>query len=116
MLTRLSLALLGALATTAKPVIVRDKSPVTIPFVRRFNFTGASTLAQMDRVRAQSFMCGCRGTCNSDEFAAKTAAAGIFDVSATNGAVEYTVSVSRLVDRFSSSAFELESTYADRHW
>ncbi|KAI0922513.1 hypothetical protein AcW1_002869 [Taiwanofungus camphoratus] len=92
MLTRLSLALLGALATTAKPVIVRDKSPVTIPFVRRFNFTGASTLAQMDRVRAQSFMCGCRGTCNSDEFAAKTAAAGIFDVSATNGAVEYTVS------------------------
>jgi len=89
MLASFALALL-AVGATAKPHVVRDKSPISIPFVRRFNFTGESTLAQMDRIRAQSFMCGCnKASCDSD-FA--SAAAAIFDVSATNGAVDYTVS------------------------
>ncbi|CCL99078.1 uncharacterized protein FIBRA_01090 [Fibroporia radiculosa] len=92
MLLPVSLALLWALAlaSSAKPLVVRDKSPITVPFSRRLNFTGKSTLAQRDRVRAQTFMGCCRGgmSCGFE-----TAAASVFDVSAMNGAVDYTVTV-----------------------
>ena len=99
MLSRLSgyLALLGALAATATP-LVRDKSPVSVPFTRKFNFTSGSKLVEMDRVRITNLMCGCGGRCSS--YAKSTAkqqlsaAATVFNTDATNGAVEYTVTVS----------------------
>ncbi|KAH9921806.1 acid protease [Fomitopsis serialis] len=98
MLSRLSgyLALLGALAATATP-LVRDKSPVSVPFTRKFTFTNGSTVPDMDRVRITNLMCGCNNRCSND---AKTlvkeklsAAATVFNTDATNGAVEYTMTV-----------------------
>ena len=98
MLFRLSgyLTLLGALAATATP-LVRDKSPVSVPFTRTLNLTSGAKLVDMDRVRITNLMCGCNSRCSND---AKTlvqsklsAAATVFNTDATNGAVEYTMTV-----------------------
>ncbi|KAM5531960.1 hypothetical protein V8D89_014360 [Ganoderma adspersum] len=39
-------------AASASPIVVRD-SPVSLPFARRFKFSGASTLIAQDRARAR---------------------------------------------------------------
>ncbi|OSX56970.1 hypothetical protein POSPLADRAFT_1067980 [Postia placenta MAD-698-R-SB12] len=92
MLASLAFGLFAASAATANPFVVRDKAPITIPFTRRFNFTGESTLAEMDRIRAQSFMCGCGRGNGCNYVSEQSAAATIFDTDATNGAVDYTIS------------------------
>ena len=99
MMFRLSgyLTLLGALAATATP-LVRDKSPVSVPFTRKLNLTSGAKLADMDRVRITNLMCGCNNRCSSDAKALVqtklSAAATVFNTDATNGAVEYTMTVS----------------------
>ncbi|KZS99772.1 uncharacterized protein LAESUDRAFT_718507 [Laetiporus sulphureus 93-53] len=49
-LISLCIVFFGAIAATANPAR-RDKSPVNIPFTRKFNATGGATLEQMDRAR-----------------------------------------------------------------
>ncbi|KAL6304635.1 acid protease [Sparassis latifolia] len=55
-------------------------------FTRRFKYNGTTTLRDIDRARASQLLA------NAKNNNVKTAAASVFDVSATNGAVEYTVS------------------------
>ena len=98
MLFRLSgyLTLLGALAATATP-LVRDKSPVSVPFTRTLNLTSGAKLVDMDRVRITNLMCGCNNRCRNNEKALVqqklSAAATVFNTDATNGAVQYTMTV-----------------------
>ncbi|KZT08195.1 acid protease [Laetiporus sulphureus 93-53] len=89
MLVSLFLVFFGAIAATANPAR-RDKSPISIPFTRKFNATGGATLKQMDRARIAHFKAGCGSGTACD---IKTAASTLFDVDATNGAVQYTASV-----------------------
>ncbi|KZT08196.1 acid protease [Laetiporus sulphureus 93-53] len=88
MLARFSLILFGVLAVAANPTR-RDKSPISIPFTRKFNLTGGVTLKQLDKARIAYMKCGCGMSCD----AVTTAAQTLFDVSATNGAVEYTATI-----------------------
>jgi cathepsin E len=43
--------LLLALAVAASPVVI-ERSPVTLPISRRFNFTGSANILQKDQARA----------------------------------------------------------------
>ena len=83
-LLALCAAAIAAASTSASPIIVRD-SPVTIPIARRMNLTGIPTLRAADRVRIQQLAA-------RTQSAGALAAAG-FDVSATNGVVDYTASI-----------------------
>ncbi|KAH9944890.1 acid protease [Amylocystis lapponica] len=85
MLVRFSLMLLYAWAAAASPIVVRN-SPVSISFMRRCNFNGSSTLREIDQARARVLLSRSQAGIKSQ------AASSLFDVSATNGAVSYTVS------------------------
>ncbi len=53
---RLTSALLGVLALglCSEALVVRKPSPVTLPFARRFNATGASKILEHDQARARA--------------------------------------------------------------
>ncbi|KAL7284877.1 hypothetical protein ACG7TL_002191 [Trametes sanguinea] len=72
--------------------IRRDASPVTLPFARRFNATGATKLLQIDQARAKAFK-------NRNARATPDVGAP-FNVPAANQAVDYVTNV----------------TIADRQW
>lgn len=90
MFARLVLVSLCALAVAASPAIVRDTPIVSLPIVRRFNFTGTSKLIELDRARVRSLKNRVPGS-NSK----KTKFQTLFDVSSTNGVVDYTATVCR---------------------
>ena len=87
MLTRLSgyLALVGALAVTASPV-VQNKPVVSLEVVRLLNLTSGTTLVDIDRARAQSFKVAGRSR-------KRNAARALFNTPVTNTGVSYTASV-----------------------
>ena len=81
------------LSVAANPVVVRD-SFVTLPLVKRFNFTGAASLLQHDQARAQKLKA--LGNSRSAErlgFAARSEDA-VISVPAVNDAVNYALNVS----------------------
>ncbi|KZT01727.1 acid protease [Laetiporus sulphureus 93-53] len=85
----LFLGFFAAVAATAHSAC-RDKSPINIPFTKKFNATGGATLKQMDRARIAHFKAGCGSGTACD---VKTAVSTLFDVDATNGTVQYTASI-----------------------
>ncbi len=48
----LTATVLLAVSATANPIVIRD-SPVSLPFVRRFNFNGARDIIRKDQARAR---------------------------------------------------------------
>ena len=50
--------LLLALAVAGSPAIVVEKSLVTLPISKRFNFNGTYTIAQRDQLRAKALKAG----------------------------------------------------------
>lgn len=65
--------------------IRRDAAPITLPFARRVNATGAAKLLQIDQARAKALKSGMGAS------AFKQSA--VFNVPASNQAVEYTTAV-----------------------
>ncbi|KAI0356745.1 family A1 protease [Trametes cingulata] len=68
-------------------LIRRDVSPVTLPFARRFNATGAAKLLELDRARAKTLRSGMKASPNLSQQAAAVNAA------ATNQAVDMVTTV-----------------------
>ena len=83
------LALCSAAIAAASPVVVRDRSPVTLSVARRLNTTGASTLLQIDQARAKAL----KANAGTSRKAFKSAASLLSSIDVTNGAVDYTASV-----------------------
>ncbi|OSX57421.1 hypothetical protein POSPLADRAFT_1156721 [Postia placenta MAD-698-R-SB12] len=73
-------------------MLVRDSAPISVPFTRRLNLASGAKLPELDRVRIKSLAAGCPGGASCDS-SIRSAAATLFSVGATNGAVEYTVEV-----------------------
>lgn len=88
MLARFSVLLLFVWLAAAGPIQRRD-SPITIPFTRRTNFGGSSTLREIDQARAKALY-------SRSQAGTAPKARSVFNVPATNGVVDYTVSVSTL--------------------
>ena len=85
MLARFSVLLLFVWLAAAGP-IQRRESPITIPFTRRTNFSGSSSLREIDQARARALY-------SRSQAGTAPKARSVFNVPATNGVVEYTVSV-----------------------
>ena len=66
--------------------IRRDAAPITLPFARRVNATGAAKLLQIDQARAKALKSGQMGASAFKQSA-------VFNVPASNQAVEYTTTV-----------------------
>lgn len=82
-----ALALSFAIAPGTALHIRNNASPVTLPFAKRINATGASRLLQIDRARAQSLKKSTRvGPISIRQDASD-------DVAATNQAVDYVATV-----------------------
>ena len=79
-------------------VIRQQQSPVTIPFARRMNFTGAANIVDQDRARSKAL----REKAYQNIVSAQEAS--IFDVPAENQAVSYIASVRNCYTRSSVSA------------
>lgn len=77
-----------ALTLPGEAVVVRNSSPVTLPFARRLNFTGAANLVQHDQARAKALKA--RATTSTSKFPK----APIINDPVTNGVVEYVANVS----------------------
>ena len=92
MLARLSALLAftaAAVTVAAKPIVVRD-SPVSLPIARRFNLTGVPSILKQDQARAKAL----KGRSQSSKAKGPSLKqAAIFNVDATNQAVDYVVSV-----------------------
>ncbi|EMD38116.1 hypothetical protein CERSUDRAFT_152760 [Gelatoporia subvermispora B] len=74
------------LSVVSKPVVIRD-SQFNLPVVRKLNFTGESTIPELDRARSQSILKRPTRIVHGD------AARAVFDVAATNEALQYVTSV-----------------------
>ncbi|PIL28426.1 transporter [Ganoderma sinense ZZ0214-1] len=84
------LALCVAITTTAvsaSPIVVRD-SPISLPFARRFKFSGASKIIEQDRARARVLKNVAHG--KGADWGLKLKRA---DVLVTNGETSYTLDV-----------------------
>ncbi|KAI0365370.1 family A1 protease [Pilatotrama ljubarskyi] len=68
-------------------VIRKDASPVTLPFARRFNTTGAAKLLELDRARAKALRTGMKASPNVSQQGAAV------NAPATNQAVDYVTTV-----------------------
>ncbi|CDO77365.1 hypothetical protein BN946_scf184787.g14 [Trametes cinnabarina] len=80
------LTLCLSLAVPADALLIRkDASPVTLPFARRFNVTGAAKLLEIDQAKAKAFKNRTR--------AAATSVGAPFNAPATNQAVDYVTTV-----------------------
>lgn len=77
--------------TDIRDTFVRRTSPITLQSARRFNFTNAGGLLQRDQARARDLVAFAEDTANSRVGPAPLASSG--SIPATNGAVDYTVSV-----------------------
>ena len=79
----------AAVTVAAKPIIVRD-SPVSLPIARRFNLTGVPSILKQDQAGAKAL----KGRSQSSKAKGPSLKqAAIFNVDATNQAVDYVVSV-----------------------
>lgn len=62
MFSRLTVTLVLALSCIAHPLVhvnfARKDNGITLPIAKKFNFTGASTVLNADRVRARKFAVG----------------------------------------------------------
>ena len=87
----ISAGLLSLALSADAGLIRRDAVPVTIPFVRRMNLTGTAKIIELDQARAKTL----KSRANSGF--KQTA---VFDVPATNQAVDYTTTV-RIFSHFS---------------
>ncbi|KAI0752479.1 acid protease [Daedaleopsis nitida] len=67
-------------------VVRKTAAPVTLPFARRLNFTGAASLLQLDQARAQTLKAHAAAT-------GKFTKAPIINVPATNQAVDHVATV-----------------------
>lgn len=81
----IGLLFLGS-AQPADALVVRNKSPVTLPFARRLNFTGTGKLLEIDQARARALKSRVKGTHGK-------AARAIIDAPASNGVVDYVATV-----------------------
>ena len=86
MLPHILLSFSLALSAAASP-LVTARNPVTLPLARRFNFTGAQKITEIDQERVKSLRS--YGASHEGGLSKRS----IFPVAATNGAVEYTVEV-----------------------
>ena len=77
-----------ALTLPGEAVVIRNSSPVTLPFARRLNFTGAANLVQHDQARAKALKA--RATTSTSKFPK----APIINDPVTNGVVDYVANVS----------------------
>ena len=88
MFSQLFVAVYLALFTAATPVVVRD-SPITIPVVRRLNFTsGTKVLLEQDQARARFLKSGA-----AKQKGPKASSAATFPVPVINEAVSYIAQV-----------------------
>ena len=88
MFSQLLVVVYLSLVAAASPLVVRN-SPISIPLARRFNLTGGTKIADLDRARAQSFKSGAR-TAHAKTNPASDA---IVPVPVVNAAVTYTATV-----------------------
>ena len=79
--------LLSTIAGANSLVIRHDASPITLPIVRRMNMTSAPNIVKHDQARAKELMT--RGTTGGGVFQKDA----IFNVPATNQAVDYITTV-----------------------
>ena len=77
-----------ALTLPGEAVVIRNSSPVTLPFARRLNFTGTANLVQHDQGRAKALKA--RATTSTSKFPK----APIINDPVTNGVVDYVANVS----------------------
>ena len=86
------LALLGlttvAVTVAATPIVIRN-SPVTLPIASRVNTTGVPSILKQDQARAKTL----KARSQAQGKSASLKQAALFDVDATNQAVDYVVSV-----------------------
>ncbi|RPD60577.1 acid protease [Lentinus tigrinus ALCF2SS1-7] len=76
-----------ALTLPGEAVVIRNSSPVTLPFARRLNFTGAANLVKHDQARAKALKT--RATTSPGTFPK----APIVNDPVTNGVVDYVANV-----------------------
>ncbi len=79
--------------TDARDTVVRRASPITLETARRLNFNGLKLL-QNDQARAQQLAAIGAAGAPRPKIGGTPAAGGPSSIPATNGAVDYTVSVS----------------------
>ncbi|PCH36920.1 acid protease [Wolfiporia cocos MD-104 SS10] len=91
MLASLSVVLLGALSVSASPAVVRNTSPISLPIARRLNLAQGASIKEYDNARIQAMFT--QPTRKNTRRSAAAAVLPRFDVSVTNGAVEYTATV-----------------------
>ena len=83
-------AMLGPMGTEAG-VVRRDAVPISLPFVRQVNMTGVPNIVKQDQARAK--MLKARGNPAGSAGTSTFQQAAVFDVSATNQAVDYVTTV-----------------------
>jgi cathepsin E len=79
-----------ALAVAANPVVQIRDAPVTLPMVKRMNFTGTATLLERDQKRVQGFKARANAKLDGQSSLVEDAAGS---VTATYQLVDYTVDV-----------------------
>jgi hypothetical protein len=79
-----------ALAVAANPMVQIRDAPVTLPMVKRMNFTGTATLLERDQKRVQGFKARANAKLNGQSSLVEDAAGS---VTATYQLVDYTVDV-----------------------
>ncbi|KAI8989240.1 acid protease [Trametes punicea] len=72
---------------TSNGLVVQNKSPVTLPIARRLNVTGATNIVKLDQARAKALKT------RPQTHAGKARRTDIFNVPATNEAVDYVATV-----------------------
>ena len=81
-------SILAAIGTCANALHIRhDATPIRLPFVRRVNMTGVPSIIKQDQARAG--MLKSRALAGSSMFQQEA----VFDVPATNQAVDYVTTV-----------------------
>ena len=88
-------ALTLAVAVAANPVLPVRKLPVTIPFVKRMNFTGTLSLLEHDQKRVQHLKARANARLNGKPIDASVVpdATGSGSIAVTNQLVDYVASV-----------------------
>ncbi|KAH9934559.1 family A1 protease [Epithele typhae] len=101
MLAGLTALVFAALAISGADTlhIRRDSTPMSLPFVRRVNMTGVPSIVKQDQARAKALKANRADTRGFRQ-------AAVFDVPATNQAVDYTTTViTLLIDTGSSNTW-----------
>ncbi|KAI1786242.1 family A1 protease [Ganoderma leucocontextum] len=83
----ISAGLLSLALSADAGLMRRDSLPVTLPFARRLNLTGTSKILELDQARAKALKARANGSPGGFKQTA------LFDVPATNQAVDYTTTV-----------------------